>query len=326
MNLTIVLYSILGFSLSLVLGIISMPNLISYLHKLKFSQTEREEGLESHKAKNGTPTMGGLSFILITTFIYIGFRFLRLLPPDPSATLVLLAFVGYGCIGFIDDYIIVVKRDNEGLKPIYKLILQSILAIVFFLMYIQQGTMDLFIPVIHEFVPLNFLYFIFIFIMFTAETNAVNFTDGLDGLCTGQIMIASIPYLIFSALQTRANVFFLIMTLLGSLLAYLQYNKHPAKVFMGDTGSLALGGYIAAVALVLKQELLLLVIGGIFLAEMLSVVIQVSYYKRTKKRIFRMAPLHHHYEKGGWSETKVVHRFWLVGALLALVGFVLGVI
>ncbi len=326
MSLTIVIYSLIGFVMSLVTSMLVMPKLIAYLHKLKFSQTEREEGLESHKVKNGTPTMGGLSFIVITAILYCIFRLFGLLPSDPSGFLIILAFVGYGLIGFIDDYIIVVKKDNEGLKPKQKLLMQSVLAIIFFLLYIRQGTMDLYIPVLHANIPLSILYFVFIFIMFTGETNAVNFTDGLDGLCTGQMMIALIPYLIFAAMQGKGNVFFLIMTLCGALYGYLQYNKHPAQVFMGDTGSLALGGFIASVALVLKQELLLIIIGGIFLAEMLSVVIQVSYYKKTKKRIFRMAPLHHHFEKGGWSETQVVQRFWLIGAVLAILGLILGVI
>lgn len=326
MNLTIVIYSLIGFVLALVSMMLVMPRFISYLHKLKFGQTEREEGLESHKVKNGTPTMGGLAFILIPTFLYGVFRLFGLLPSDPSAFLVLLAFIGYGIIGFIDDYIIVVKKDNEGLLPKQKLLMQSVLAVIFFLLYMRQGDMNLYIPVAHISLPLGILYFIFIFIMFTGETNAVNFTDGLDGLCTGQMMIACIPYLFFAAIQQKGNVFFLILTLLGALYGYLQFNKHPAQVFMGDTGSLALGGFIAAVALVLKQELLLILIGGVFLAEMLSVVLQVAYYKRTHKRIFRMAPLHHHFEKGGWSETKVVHTFWVAGAICACLGLLLGVI
>lgn len=326
MSLTIVIYSLIGFVLSIVAMMLLMPRLIAFLHRVKFGQTEREEGLESHKAKNGTPTMGGVAFIALPVILYGLFRLFGLLPQDWNALLVLLAFVGYGLIGFIDDYIIVVKKDNEGLKPKQKFLLQSVLAVIFFILYMQHGTLTLYIPVVHVQIPLGILYFFFIFIMFTAETNAVNFTDGLDGLCAGQMMIALVPYLIFAGMQGKGNVFFLIFTLLGALYGYLQFNKHPAQVFMGDTGSLALGGFLAATAMVLKQELLLLIIGAVFVAEVLSVVIQVSYYKRTKKRIFRMAPLHHHFEKGGWSETKVVQRFWLAGCICSFIGLLLGVI
>ena len=161
--------------------------------------------------------------------------------------------------------------------------------------------------------------------MFTAETNAVNLTDGVDGLCAGQMIIALVPFLIFSLRGAQNNLAFFIVLVIASLLGYLKYNKHPAQIFMGDTGSLALGGLLAGVAMILKQEVLLILIGGVFVAEVLSVMIQVSYYKRTHKRIFRMAPLHHHFEKGGWSEEKVVSRFWLVGVILAILGTWIGV-
>lgn len=317
---------IIGFICSLGLTMILMPKLIDYLHKIKFGQTEREEGLESHKKKSGTPTMGGLAFIFVPSVLYLLFSLFHWVSLDSNVIIVLLAFVGYGIIGFIDDYIIVVKKDNEGLKPKAKFLLQTILAVLFFILYMSFGaSTDLLIPICNISIPLGIFYFFFILIMFTAETNAVNFTDGVDGLCAGQMIIALVPFLGFSFLKKEINLAFLIVLLIASLIAYLKYNKHPAQVFMGDTGSLALGGFIAAVAMVLKQEILLILIGGVFVAEVLSVIIQVSHYKRTHERIFRMAPLHHHYEKGGWSETKVVHRFWSVGVLLAIVGFMIGV-
>lgn len=320
-----VLY-IVGFIVSLICMIAIMPRMIDYLHKIKFGQTEREEGLESHKKKNGTPTMGGIAFILVTTVLYILFAILKFVSIDMTSAIILLAFLGYGLIGFIDDYIIVVQKDNTGLKPKTKFAMQSVLAVIFYIMYSHTGvSMDLWIPIVDVKIPLGILYFVLIFLMFTAETNAVNLTDGLDGLCAGQMIIALVPFLIFAIIAKSYNVAFLIVLLLGALFGYLKYNKHPAQIFMGDTGSLALGGFIAAVAMVLKQELLLVLIGGVFVAEVLSVVIQVSYYKKTHKRIFRMAPLHHHFEKGGWTETQVVHRFWLTGVVLAVLGLWIGV-
>ncbi|WP_305209339.1 phospho-N-acetylmuramoyl-pentapeptide-transferase [Dubosiella newyorkensis] len=326
MNVSTGLLMASGCLLSLGLMLLIMPSLIDYLHKIKFGQTERGEGLESHKKKNGTPTMGGIAFILVPTFLYIVYSLFSPFKLDMNTAIILLAFVGYGLIGFIDDYIIVVKKDNEGLKPGVKFLLQSILAVVFFLLYRSTASTAVWIPIAHIQVDLGLFYFFLVFIMFTAETNAVNFTDGVDGLCAGQMIIALIPFIAFAFMQGKMNVAFLIMLVVFALVGYLKFNLHPAKIFMGDTGSLALGGLIAAVAMVLKQELLLIVIGLVFVAEVLSVIIQVSHYKRTKKRIFRMAPLHHHFEKGGWSEEKVVTRFWMAGIVCSLVGLIMGVI
>lgn len=303
-----------------------MPGLIDYLHKIKFGQTERGEGLASHKKKNGTPTMGGIAFILVPTLVFLLFSLFSPFKLNMNTGIILLAFIGYGLIGFIDDYIIVVKKDNEGLKPWLKFLLQSILAIVFFLMYRSTSSTTIWIPLVHKTIDLGFFYFFLVFIMFTAETNAVNLTDGVDGLCAGQMIIALIPFIAFAFMQHQLSAAFLIMLVVFALVGYLKFNLHPAKIFMGDTGSLALGGLIAAIAMVLKEELLLIIIGLVFVAEVLSVIIQVTHYKRTKKRIFRMAPLHHHFEKGGWSEEKVVTRFWLAGLLCSIVGLILGVI
>ena len=326
MNVSSALYMISGclVTLGLMLGL--MPALIDYLHRIKFGQTERGEGLESHKKKNGTPTMGGLAFILVPTLVFL---LLSLCTPfkllDMNTGIILLAYVGYGLIGFIDDYIIVVKKDNEGLKPAVKFAMQSVLAVVFFLLYRSTASTGVWIPILDQTIDLGVWYFFLVFIMFTAETNAVNFTDGVDGLCAGQMVIALVPFLAFAFFQQQANVGFLIGLVICALLDYLVFNLHPAKIFMGDTGSLALGGLIAAVAMVLKQEILLILIGAVFVAEVLSVIIQVTHYKRTKKRIFRMAPLHHHYEKGGWPEEKVVRNFWIAGIVCAVLGLWLGV-
>lgn len=317
---------IIGFFTTLLCVILIMPKTIDFLHKIKFGQTEREEGLDSHKKKNGTPTMGGIVFILIPVIIYLITYFAGFIPMDLNAVILLLAFIGYGLIGFIDDYIIVVKKDNQGLKPKTKFLMQSILAIVFFLLYRTNSSLSLWIPIWDKTIPLGFLYFFLIFIMFTAETNAVNLTDGLDGLCAGQMIIALVPFVVFAFLQGLTQIAYILILVIAALLGYLKFNKHPAKIFMGDTGSLALGGIFATTGMVLKQEILLVLIGLVFVVETLSVIIQVTYYRKTKKRIFKMAPLHHHFEMCGWNETQVVHRFWLAGLICAIAGLLIGVI
>ena len=319
---------VVGFIVTYILIVLCMPKLIEFLHKVKFGQTERHEEnyLESHIQKNGTPTMGGIAFIVGPVLVYILLCICKLASFDFYAIVLMLAFVGYGIIGFIDDYIIVVQKDNTGLKPIYKFGMQSILAVVFYILYSLNMETTLWIPVFHVAIPIGILYFILIFIMFTAESNAVNLTDGVDGLCAGLMCIALIPFIVFAYRQSSFSIVTFLGCVEGGLLAYLKFNKHPAQIFMGDTGSLALGGLIAAVAMVLKQEILLVIIGGVFVAETLSVIIQVTYYKRTKKRIFRMAPLHHHFEKGGMSEVEVVKLFYKAGFILAFIGLILGVI
>ena len=325
MNINNIIWIVISCMITLALMLVCMPSLIDFLHKIKFGQTEREEGLESHKKKNGTPTMGGIAFILIPTLVYVLFSFFSPYKLDMNTIILLLAFVGYGIVGFIDDYIIVVKKDNEGLKPGHKFLLQSILAIVFFFLYRANSSTTLWIPIFDITIDLSWLYFILVYFMFTAETNAVNLTDGLDGLCAGQMIIALIPFVVFSWLEGIYNVMTLILLVIFALIGYLKFNMHPAKVFMGDTGSLALGGFLASVAMVLKQEILLIIIGFVFVAEVSSVVIQVTYYKKTHKRIFKMSPLHHHYEMCGWSEQKVVSRFWIAGIIFACIGLILGV-
>lgn len=315
---------IIAFIGSLLVTLLVMPILIPFLHKIKFGQVEREEGLASHKAKGGTPTMGGIVFVLVPAAVSL------LLQPNSlqntEMMIVILAYLGYALIGFIDDFIIVVRKNNEGLKPSYKFALQSILAILFYFVYQSIAETTLYIPILHLTWEMGILYFLLIFIMFTAESNAVNFTDGLDGLCAGTSLIALFPYIVFALLQEKYELAIFMLAVSGSLLGYLKFNVHPAKIFMGDTGSLALGGLLAACAMILKQELLLVVIGGVFLAEMLSVVIQVIHFKRTKKRIFKMAPLHHHFEMCGFKETQVVIMFWGVGLVCAVLGLILAFI
>ncbi len=314
----------IAFGMSLLVTLFVLPKIfIPYLHKIKFGQVEREEGLESHKKKGGTPTMGGIVFVLVPILVCLFLNYEMFVKVE--VLVVVLAYVGYACIGFIDDFIIVVKKNNEGLKPKHKLFLQLVLAVVFYLIYINVADTTLFIPLLNMNIDLGILYFGFVLIMFMGESNAVNFTDGLDGLLAGLMYIALLPFLYFTYQSGNLDITMLIAAVLGSLLGYLRFNKHPAKIFMGDTGSLALGGLIAAIAMVEKKELLLLVIGGVFLIEMLSVVIQVLVYKKTKKRVFKMAPIHHHFEMCGMSETKVVKLFYAAGIILACIGLWMGV-
>lgn len=314
---------LVAFLVTLVITLLVMPGVIRYLHKIKFGQTEREEGLASHKVKNGTPTMGGIVFILVPILVFALLRPAAL--TQSSIQIVILAYVGYGLIGFIDDYLIVVKKNNEGLRPGVKFALQSLLAIVFFLMYRTTASTEVILPLVGWRFDLGWLYFFLVFLMFTAESNAVNLTDGLDGLCAGVSIVALFPYIIFSLLQGERSLALFLLCVVGSLLGYLRFNLHPAKIFMGDTGSLAIGGLLAAVAMVTKQELLLVIIGGVFVIEVLSVVIQVTHFKRTGKRVFKMAPIHHHFELCGMKETKVVTLFWCMGFVFALIGLLLGV-
>ena len=301
-----------------------MPKLIPFLHKIKFGQSVRKEGPKSHMAKTGTPTMGGIVFVLVPILVMAILNYKAFLTPE--MLIVVFAYLGYALIGFIDDFLIVVKKNNDGLKPSMKFLMQSVLAVIFYFAYTQIAKTTIQIPVLHMTLELGFLYFILIFFMFTCESNAVNLTDGLDGLCAGTSLIAIAPFVIFALLQKNNDLAMFLLAVSGALLGYLRFNIHPAKIFMGDTGSLAIGGLLAASAMILKQEILLVLIGGVFVMELLSVVIQVTSFKATGKRVFRMSPLHHHFELGGMKETNVVLMFWCIGLIFAVVGLWLRVL
>ena len=315
---------LLAFGCSLVLTLLVMPKLIPFLHKIKFGQSVRKEGPKSHMAKTGTPTMGGIVFVLVPILVMAILNYKAFLTPE--MLIVVFAYLGYALIGFIDDFLIVVKKNNYGLKPSMKFLMQSVLAVIFYFAYTQIAKTTIQIPVLHMTLELGFLYFILIFFMFTCESNAVNLTDGLDGLCAGTSLIAIAPFVIFALLQKNNDLAMFLLAVSGALLGYLRFNIHPAKIFMGDTGSLAIGGLLAASAMILKQEILLVLIGGVFVMELLSVVIQVTSFKATGKRVFRMSPLHHHFELGGMKETNVVLMFWCIGLIFAVVGLWLGVL
>ncbi len=269
--------------------------------------------------------MGGIVFILtsLASIFIVGHEAFA----NTSFLIVVLAFVGYGIIGFIDEFLIVVKKNNGGLKPAIKFLLQSILAVIFYLLYRNVTNSLVIVPFIHTYIDLGWFYIVVVFIMFTGESNGVNLSDGLDGLCAGLMCFALVPFIYFCWRIDETDIAVFLCSVIGSLLGYLHYNKHPAKVFMGDTGSLALGGLLAAVAMVTKEEIALILIGGVFVAEVMSDIIQVGYFKLTHgKRFFRMAPLHHHFEQGGMPEQEVVLRFWLAGSILCIIGMIMGAV
>ena len=315
---------LLAFGAALVLTLVVMPVLIPFLHKIKFGQSIRKEGPKSHMAKTGTPTMGGIVFVLVPILVMLILDYKAFATPE--MLIVVFAYLGYAFIGFLDDFLIVVKKNNDGLKPSVKFLLQSVLAVVFYICYTYVADTSIEIPVLHLSLNIGILYFFLVFIMFTAESNAVNLTDGLDGLCAGTSLIAIAPFIIFSLLKGQHDLAMFLLAVSGALLGYLRFNLHPAKIFMGDTGSLAIGGLLAATAMVLKQELLLIIIGGVFLMEVLSVIIKVTSFKLKVKIFFIMYPLHHHFELGGMKETQVVLMFWCIALVFAALGLWLGVI
>ena len=305
--------------ISFLISVVFCPILIPFLRKLKFGQTEREEGPQSHLKKNGTPTMGGLvilASILLTSLIYIG-KFTEILP-------VLFMTLGFGLIGFLDDYIKVVKKRSLGLTPLQKMALQFIVTGVFIYYYFKIAGLDtsIKIPFVSGdgFGMPTWLFIIFVFIVVLGTVNGVNFTDGLDGLASGVTVIVA-TFFTIAALSLNPSMTPITGSVVGSLLGFLLFNTYPARVFMGDTGSLALGGFVSSIALMLHMPLFIVIIGLIYLVEVLSVILQVGYFKLTHgKRIFKMAPIHHHFELCGYSETQVVAAFSIVTALLCLVG------
>ena len=272
---------VLNFLVSFIVVVAVMPKAIRYLRKLKFGQVEREEGLQSHKAKGGTPTMGGTVFILCAIIVVYILNMTSL--KNPYIHLLTFAFLGFGLVGFIDDYLIVVRKTNDGLKPLYKYALQSVVAIAFYILakvFIPQFDTAISIPLLHIEVDIGWFYPILVYFMFTAGSNAVNLTDGLDGLATGLSMIAISVFVIFAIMNKDYEIAIYAMAVVGTLLGFMCFNYHPARIFMGDTGSLALGGFLAALAVLTRQELLFILIGGVFLVETISVIIQFLEFKK----------------------------------------------
>jgi len=311
-------YSIYAIIIAFIAGVILCPVLIPILHKLKYGQTEREDGPQSHLKKSGTPTMGGIAILCAMTISSLFF-----LKGNNDGVAVLIVTLAFGIIGFIDDYIKVVKKRSLGLRAYQKIILQFII-FVFFALYINKtgvGT-KIYIPFMNGFMlDLKFIYWPFMFFVLLGTVNGVNLTDGLDGLAGGVTMIVAGFFLIM-AWAVGNGISIISGAVIGGLFAFLIFNAYPAKVFMGDTGSLALGGFVASAAILLKMPLFIVLVGIIYLCESLSVIIQVLYFKATGgKRFFKMAPIHHHFELCGWSETKIAFVFYIITAMMCLAAF-----
>ena len=315
--------------ISLFLG----PKLIQWLKKEKLGQEIREDGPESHLVKSGTPTMGGILIIfsiVVSVFLWQDIRNL-------FTWVSLFSVIGFGAIGFIDDYLKVYKKNSAGLQAKFKFIAQILLStvIVTFIYVNRTDTSTLlYIPFFkYPVIDLSFFYIPFGVLLLVGTSNAVNLTDGLDGLAIGLVLMTGIAFAILTYLSGRADyaeylqipyiqgsgeLTILSLAIVGASVGFLWFNCHPAEIMMGDTGSLSLGGIIGVLALLIKKEILLIFVGGVFVLEALSVIIQVVSYKTRRKRVFKMAPLHHHYELNGWNETKVVTRFWILGGLFVI--------
>lgn len=313
-----------AFILSLVIVDLLMPKFIDYLKKISFNQTVSEYSLQEYKEKAKTPTMGGVLFIIAPIIVTIMADYHVLF--ELKTMIVLLSFIGYGIIGFIDDYIIVIKKDNEGLRPKQKFAMQLILAVVFYIIYMNQASLDIRLPIVDVVIPMAGLYAPLVFFMFTGASNAVNLTDGMDGLAAGCSFLAYLAFFILALVKQEYYVATFIASLLGALVGYLKYNVSPAKIFMGDTGSLALGAGLAAVAMVLKEEILLIIIGGVFVWETLCVMIQISSVKLRGKRVFRYTPIHYSFVLSGLSEKRVVRSFWILALICASIGLLIGLL
>ncbi|WP_227935723.1 phospho-N-acetylmuramoyl-pentapeptide-transferase [Alkalihalobacillus deserti] len=311
--------------LSFLIAVLLSPLFIPFLRRLKFGQSIREEGPKSHQKKTGTPTMGGIVIVLsiLVTTLFISTRFLSF---SQEILLLLLVTVGFGLVGFLDDFIKVVLKRNLGLTSKQKLVGQLLISILFYIGLIQMDfSTEITIPVTGITFDLGWLYLPLVIVMLVGASNAVNLTDGLDGLLAGTGAIAFGAFAILAWHVGYIDLSIFSAAIVGAVLGFLVFNAHPAKVFMGDTGSLALGGAIAAIAIMTKMEILLIIIGGVFVIETLSVIIQVISFKTRGKRIFKMSPLHHHYELTGWSEWRVVVTFWFVGMIFAILGIYLEV-
>ncbi len=311
-----------GFLISAVLGLILVP----CLKKLRVGQKISIFVGETHRKKEGTPTMGGLIFIIPTVVATLALILTGKIPYTSNLGIVLLVFLGYACIGFIDDFLSIRKGDNEGLTTYQKLFMQVLIAIGFFYIYMRSGGQTSWVVgTLHIDIEMSWLYGLFILFVLVGASNAVNLTDGLDGLAGGLSAIAFIAFSLISLMVGFEDIGIFSLILTGSLLGFLIYNTYPAKIFMGDTGSLALGGVMGAIAILTHRELTLLVVASVFVIETLSVIIQTFWVQVFHKKVFLMTPLHHHFEKLGWKETDIVKLFWVVGLILSMAGIIFGV-
>ena len=312
----------IGFLSSVILGLILIP----LLKKLRVGQRISVFVRETHQKKEGIPTMGGFIFIIPTIIMTIALILANKLEFTINLAIVLMVFVGYATIGFLDDYISIRRKNNEGLTEYQKLFAQVIIALVFFFLYMKKGGhTSLIVSTLGINIEMGWFYGVFILFILVGASNAVNITDGLDGLAGGLSAIAFIAFSLISIMVGFEELGVFTFILVGSLMGFLIYNTHPAKVIMGDTGSLALGGVMASVAILTHREVTLLIVASVFVIETLSVILQIFWLRVFKRRLFLMSPLHHHFEKLGWRETDIVKLFWVVGLVLTMAGIFFGV-
>lgn len=316
----------LGFILSIVAGLILIP----LFKKIKAGQNVSTTIGERHMKKNGTPTLGGLIFIIPTIVTLLLLKFKGSIDISYNLLIIMIVFVAYGLLGFVDDWLKIKYHNNKGLSIMFKLLCQMLIALVFFYIYITNGGSPVVeVSSIGFSLDLGWIYGIFILFLLVGSSNAVNITDGLDGLAGGLSAIAFLAYgmLAWNAswMEGAQEVGIFSFVLVGTLLGFLVFNSHPARVFMGDTGSLALGGALAATAILTKHELLLAVVGGVFVVETITSLVQMISIIYFKKKIFKMAPLHHHFEQCGWEERDIVKVFYVIGLLLAMAAITYGV-
>ena len=312
----------IGFLSSTVLGLFVVP----LLRKMRMGQKISIFVGEAHRKKEGTPTMGGLIFFIPTILATLGLIITDKITYTSNLGIVLLVFIGYTFIGFLDDFLSIRKGNNEGLTTYQKLFMQVLIAIGFFYIYMRSGGQTAWVVgTLKIDIEFGWLYGLAILFILVGASNAVNLTDGLDGLSGGLSAIAFIAFSLISLSVGFEDIGIFLLILVGCVFGFLIYNTHPAKVFMGDTGSLALGAVMGAVAILTHRELTLLVVAGVFVIETLSVILQTFWVVVLKRKLFLMTPLHHHFEKLGWQETDIVKLFWVIGLVLAMAGIIFGV-
>jgi phospho-N-acetylmuramoyl-pentapeptide-transferase len=313
-NPTMLFALIVGLVVALILG----PIFIPLLHKFKFGQNIREDGPQSHLKKAGTPTMGGIIFIIAIIVVMISMRY----SISSEGMIILYSMIAFGFIGLLDDMLKIIHKNNLGLRAWQKMVLLLLFSVAMaYYAYANVGS-TISVPFTDIHLSLGIIYIPLVIIYYAATTNAVNLTDGLDGLATSVTIIVLIFFTIVSVKEGKEDIAVFCIGLIGALLGFLKYNRFKAKIFMGDTGSLALGGAIGSIALLLKMPIIVVIVGGIYVFEAASVIIQVISFKTRGKRVFKMAPVHHHFEQLGWSEVKVVRVFSLITIALCIIGYV----
>ena len=321
-----ILAMMIGFILSVIMGLILIP----LLKRLKIKQKVSVFLKKRHQEKNGTPTMGGLIFIIPTILTVIILLFMNKIELTENLFIVMFVFIAYALLGFIDDYLSIKRGHNEGLTEIQKLFGQLLIALIFFYIFMRSGSSPVLdIHTLGIKINMGWFYGIFLLFVLVASSNAVNLTDGLDGLAGGLSAIAFLAFALISwnskYVAGSEDIAIFCFILVGSLLGFLLFNTHPAKVFMGDTGSLALGGTLASVAIITSHEITLIIVAGVFVVETLACIIQMISVRYFHRKVFLMAPLHHHFEKLGWDERDVVKVLWTVGLMLSMAAIAFGV-